>query len=215
MKCDVTLGTAHANNVAYKNSSGEYVVWWADYTSPTVNCLSNMLSFVKNRKEPFIGAFSIKDGQGRKIPRLGVYSKLYACFGCASKNTINLIGGYYDPVYRGFWADPDMGLRTWQKGGKVKYCPNAWVVLENIMDKVREDNRSQYFDKDMETFLNRWHNLLGNRIERDRVERDWRIINKPLYCTREKLRRALYSKLGSIPYLKKIKRSLTKRLFHR
>ncbi len=117
------LGTVHAHNIAYKNSSGEYVVWWADYTSPTTNCLSNMLSFIKGRKEPFIGSFSVKDGRGRKIPRLGVYGKLYACFGCASKNTINLIGGYFDSVYKCYWADPDMCLRAWQNGGKVKVCP--------------------------------------------------------------------------------------------
>jgi len=209
------LGNTYAFNVAYKNSSGEYVVWWADYISPTANCLSNMLSFVKSRKEPFIGAFSVKDGQGRKLLPVGVYGKLYACFGCVSKNTINLIGGYFDSVYKAYWADPDMCLRAWRKGGEVKVCPNTWVVMEYIVDKLKKDSRSQYFDKDKETFLNRWHNLLGNRIERDRAERDWTIINKPMYCTWDKLRIALHSKLSSIPYLKKIKQNTINRLFYK
>lgn len=168
-------GTIHAHNVAYENSSGRYIVPWADDTSPTTGCLSNMLRFVKSRKEPFIGAFRIKDRRGGELSHWAVYGKLYAGFACFSKKTVELAGGYYDPVYKGYWADPDMCLRNWERGGKVEVYPNAWVVTENLVDGVVTNNLSKYFDKDAETFFNRWHGRLGKGMERT-----FEAVNKPI-----------------------------------
>jgi glycosyltransferase involved in cell wall biosynthesis len=173
------LGTIRAHNVAYENSSGKYILPWADDHYPTVNCISNMLSFVKSNVGPFIGSFRSKV-QGKEVNRYGVYNRPYACFGCFSKQTVNLVGGYYDIVYNSYWSDPDMALRTWEKGGKVKVCPNAWIISRNIGDQVEVNNWNNYFEKDKETFLNRWHHKLGNGIARELVNKEWTLINKPL-----------------------------------
>lgn len=210
------LGSTFANNTAYENSSGEYIVWWADDVYPTTNCLSNMLRFVKSKRDPFIGSFRLRRG-GREKSQWIVYGKLYACLGCASRNTLKLIGGFFDPIFKHYWVDPDMCLRTWEKGGRVEICPDAWVEDENIIDEVRENSWNKYFATDTQTFLNRWHDTLGRGIEKD--WRNWRIINKTLLApawyyhisdflpsfmrpASIRLYRALRSKLSFIPYLR-------------
>ena len=207
-------GTAFANDMAYQNSSADHIVWWADDLVPTVNCLANIVNFVKSKKDPFIASFRMKDRFGKEKPQWTIYGKLLAGFGCASRNTLDLIGGYFDTAYRSYWQDPDMCLRAWTRGGKVEVCQNAWVVMEHIFDKLRENNWDKYQLEDTKTFLDRWHNTLGKGIERDRVQRDWTVISKPVYSTAEKIRLRLIFWLASIPYLRKIKRSLGKRFFH-
>lgn len=93
----------------------------------------------------------------------------------------------------------------------MEVCPNAWIVMENIVDKVRQDNWSKYFTRDMKTFLDRWHDTLGKGIERGRVERDWTIINKP-YGIIGRLRKLLLVWGSHIPYARKVYRTLKTRL---
>lgn len=169
-------GNNLANDIGYKNSSGQYIIAWSDDSSPTPNCLSNMLAFVKSKEEPFIGAFRVKDQLNQEHSNCCVYDKLYAAWGCASRNTVNMIGGHYDPIFKSHWSDPDMSLRVWAKGGKVEICPNAWVIKRYIEDEVHKSNYEKYFNKDMETFFNRWHNTLGSGIKRD-----FHSVNKPIF----------------------------------
>jgi GT2 family glycosyltransferase len=209
---DRPQGTIHAHNVAYKNSSGAYIVPWADDAVPTKNCIANILNFVKSHNDPFIASFRLKNRYGQELDQWSVYGKLYAGLSCVSRKTIGLVGGYYDGVYRGYWADPDMSLRVWQSGGKVEICPNAWAIMEHIVDKVREGNWSKYFDNDFDTFLNRWHGEFGRKLDRAKTQGNWTLINKPVCSTTKKVRRALISQLANVPYLRKIKQRLTKRL---
>jgi hypothetical protein len=54
-----------------------------------------MLNFVKSNADPFIGSFRMKNSQGGgERTQGGIYGKLFAPFGSASKNTINIVGGY-------------------------------------------------------------------------------------------------------------------------
>lgn len=162
------LGFGHAANTGYKFSSGKYVVYWGDRISPTINCLSNMLNFVKSNPDPFIGSFRMKDSRSkREIAQGCVYGKLFPTYPCASKNTINIIGGLIDPIFEHYWADPDMGLRTWEHGGKVEICPDAWLEKETYDDEIVSNNTKKFFDSGAETFFNRWHNTMGTGIKRE------------------------------------------------
>ncbi len=149
------LGSIHAHNLAYRNCSGDYIMWWADDTSPTENCLENMVNFVKG-KDLFIGSFRVKDRRGTELVQWSINGKLYACFGCVARETLDSIGGYFNPMYKSYWADPDMSLRVWGKGGRVEVCPDAWVITEGISDKISVENSKKYFQQDMETFVKRW-----------------------------------------------------------
>ncbi|MEM2915519.1 MAG: glycosyltransferase [Candidatus Bathyarchaeia archaeon] len=168
-------GVISAMNLAYRHASGEYIVYWSDDASPMPNCLSNMKDFIKQNNPPFIGAFRIRDRYGRELEQWSVYGKLYACWGCLSKETINIVGGLFDSNYRSYWADPDLGMRTWIKGGKVEICPNAWLKIEHIKDNLREENFHKYFEKDTETFYERWHDGFGKNFQKL-----WTEINKPI-----------------------------------
>lgn len=168
------LGCIHAHDSAYRNSQGGYIVPWADDTSPTKDCLANMVEFVRG-KGLFIGSFRVKDRRGRELVQWAVYDRLYATFGCVSRKTIALIGGYYDPIYKSYWADPDLSLRLWERGGMVGVCPDAWIITEGVTDKITAENSKRYFLQDTTTFFNRWHDKLGKGIEKSSDA-----INKPI-----------------------------------
>lgn len=162
-------GNVYAQNLAYKNSSGKYIVNWTDDISPTPNCLAEMLNFVKDKPDPFIGVFGQKLVNGEELPQWSIYGKLQACWGCASRTTIEMIGGYLYPAFKSFWSDPDLSLRVWEKGGTVKVCPKAWLIIAESQDveNVTSRNASMYWEKDTETFFNRWHEKLGKGMPKD------------------------------------------------
>lgn len=147
------IGCVAAHALAFKCSRGDYIAFWADDTAPTPGCLSNMVDFVKG-KGLFIGSFRVKDRRGRELAQWTINGKLYAGFGCASRETFEKVG-YFDPVYRSYFADPDLSMKVWQARGRVEVCPDAWVITEGISDKVTAEN-SKYFERDRKTFISRW-----------------------------------------------------------
>ena len=171
---DKPRGVPLAYNSGYKDSSGQYICWWSDDISPTKNCLLNMVNFLKTKKPPFIGAFRIKDKKGIEHSQWKVYGKLYACWGSTSRKTINIIGKFFDPIFKCYFADPDLSLRVWEKRGEVEVCPDAWIISHGLIDKIREENQRKYFSQDFETFLNRWHEIFGEGLKRDFYS-----VNKP------------------------------------
>lgn len=199
------LGGIYANNLGLERASAPYIAYWSDDVSPTQNCLSNILNFTRQQCVPFIGAFRMKNSQGHEIEQWKVYDRLYACFGCLSRETLSIIGGFLSPVFRSYWADPDMCLRTWENGGKVEVCKDAWIVVSQAEDEIKGGNWNHNFEADRKQFLDRWHEKLGKDTERSQVEKNWRLINKPVHTT---VRQRILAFLRSIPLSRKIKRSV-------
>lgn len=193
-------GVIAAADLAFKASSGQFLVWWSDDAFPTEHCLKHMVTFLKKRKDPFIGCFRLRDSGGSELCQWAVYGKLYACFGAASRNTIAMIQGYFDTAYTSFWADPDMCMRAWSVGGRVEMCPDGWAVITHIDDSVKRDNVDRYFEKDTTTFVNRWHEKYGAGYDRT----DWRTFNTAVPLAIGPLVR-LRSGLASVPMLRKVK----------
>jgi GT2 family glycosyltransferase len=159
-------GSVMATQLAYYHSNSNYVMYFSDKVIPTKNCLTAMLNYVKLNVEPFIGAFKMIRSNGKEIGAFKCYNKLYACYGCMSKKTVELIGGFWDTNFYHSWADIDISLRCWEAGGKVEVCQNAIVKPIPLKDKVYKDHRSKTWDKDVEYFLNKWHYKLGKGFER-------------------------------------------------
>lgn len=147
------IGCVAAHALAYKHSKGEYITFWADDTSPTSGCLSHMVDFVRG-KGLFIGSFRVKDRRRRELAQWSINGKLYAGFGCASRETFEKVG-YFDPAYRSYFADPDLSMKVWKAGGSVEVCPDAWVITEGISDNISAEN-SKYFEQDRKSFVSRW-----------------------------------------------------------
>ncbi|MCM8819150.1 MAG: hypothetical protein NC915_06735, partial [Candidatus Omnitrophica bacterium] len=161
-------GGVRATQFGYENSLGEYICWWSDAAFPTKNCLSNMINFLKKKKPPYIGAFRIRDKKTKlELAQWRIYGKLYACWGCASRKTIEMVGGLFDINFNQYFADPDLALRVWEKGGQVEVCPNAYIEIYRNKDKKRKENFKKYFLKDFETFVNRWHVKIGKCFKKD------------------------------------------------
>jgi hypothetical protein len=194
----------YAINEAYKIASGEYIIVWSDDASPEKECLVRILDFVKAHDAPFVATFRRKDAKGREAEQWSVYGKLYAGWLCASRKTLQMAGGLFDPGYRNYWADPDLSLRVWSIGGTVAVCPDAWIQVVQIEDEVKADNLNSSFDIDTKFFFDRWHAKLGKNSERI-----WTDINVQIpHSVGGKVR----AMLRKVPYLKSIKHSVSKLL---
>jgi len=166
-------GSVAGTITAYEHSSAPYLAYWSDDVSPTPRCLTRMLDFVKGKPAPFIGSFRVRDLAGREFPHRTVYGRLYADWGCLSRESIDEAGGFFDAGYRVYWADPDLSLRTWLNNGCVGICPDEWIERNDIADPLKESNRTCHFLQDAEVFLDRWHAQMG-----DGLKRAWYEVNK-------------------------------------
>ncbi len=192
-------GVIFAMNEAYKKASGKYIVPWSDDAAPSDNCLKNILDFVKANEgsTPFVAGFAKYDSRGSGFGQWSVYGKLYVGWLCASKNTIEKIGGFFDTAFKNYWADPDFCLRVWDNGGRVEICPDAVIKVQQINDEVKSGNINSCFERDTQTFFDRWHDKLGKGTKKIWWRINCEIPNSYSGYIRHFLR--------NIPYLKEIK----------
>ena len=167
VKEDKSEGSVVATNRAYTNSRGDYVMYFSDDVSPTKDCLKNMLSFMKTKKTPFVGAFKMINPNGKEIGPFGAYKKLYACYGCLNVETVLQLGGVFSSIFEYSWCDIDLSLRCWLTNGKVEICQDASVMPRQINDDIYKAHRGSSWDRDVEAFLNKWHSIYGNGIPRE------------------------------------------------
>lgn len=186
-------GVMHAMNVAYRAASGHHIVLWSDDARPMAGALENILRYVGRHPAPMLAGFRLRDASGRESEQWSVYGRLYVGWLCAAKETIDAAGGLFDPAFRNYWADPDLSLRMYEIGGQVVVCPDAWIEVEQVDDKVKQTNLSASFSRDTETFFRKWHARMGGR------RRVWWRINTPIPHTLEGRIRGW---LRQIPYLK-------------
>jgi len=168
-------GSVSATNVAHEHSTGIYVTYFSDDVHPTLGCLREMLDFMKSKPSIFLGAFKMIRPSGGEIGPFGAYNRLYACYGCITNYAINLIGGLFHPSFVYSWCDIDLSLRCWTNKGTVEICEKAQVIPIQIEDELYKKHRERYFERDAETFLEKWHPILGQGLERNQG------VNKKLY----------------------------------
>lgn len=156
------MGSYAAWNLAYLHSQGELIVTWADDSDPIEpNWLKNAYDFYLNRSQSFFPyACDINSGVFHIV-----YGYLYPSGIMISRQSIEKIGGYFDPAYHGYYGDPDLGLRVWAAGGRCEVCPHAgWRGIKDRLGAPTSHalEPSNLFQKDHQTFLNRWHHIYGN-----------------------------------------------------
>lgn len=158
-------GTIYATNLGYEHSKGNFIAYTSDDVRPMPGALANMVRFLKRHPAPFIGSFRMVLAEsGREREQSSAYDLLYACWGCLSRESIKKLGGLFDPVYHSYWADPDLSMRAWTRGGMVRVCPDAWFVFEGVDDQVKSGNVSKFHDDDQRAFFDRWHEPFGNNV---------------------------------------------------
>jgi hypothetical protein len=132
---------------------------------------------MKDKKDPFIGAFKMTHPNGVQIGPFGCYDRLYACYGCLSKDTVYFLGNIFHKDFMYSWGDIDASLKCWTNNGSVEICQDACVIPRQIDDEIYREHRSKYWEQDVETFLNKWHPILGTGYERnpDKINRRLRL----------------------------------------
>ena len=154
------MGNLAAQNQAYLHSQGELIVSFTDDVEPMEpNWLKNAHDFYLNRRKSFFPYACSLNREG--VFRV-VYGRLYPENAVISRQSIEMVGGYYDPEYHSYYCDHDLGLRVWAAGGRCEICPEARIRY--IKDRLgtphgRLSDPSNWLQEDRQTFLDRWHGI--------------------------------------------------------
>ena len=151
---------AHIQGVA--ESRGDIIITMTDDTI----ALSGWLDTIEQR---------IADGEKKWFPfclslnRINsplvgtVFGRYYAYFSIVSRRTVEALGGMYDPAFKGNWADPDFGLRIWDRGGRVEFCAEATTMCSTLQLYFAEaPHKTVARQDDTELFFQRWGHLAGD-----------------------------------------------------
>lgn len=87
------------------------------------------------------------------------YGKPFAPFPFAHRDLIAKIGGLLDPVYRGFYSDPDLSMRAHAAGVAIKVVSSAVLQHNNQHDAMHQHAVNTYLAADRATFQARWNHL--------------------------------------------------------
>ena len=157
---DDMKGCSHANAQGYNYCTGDYIAWLSDETMPTLNCLEVIANQVDAQPEfmPYLAEFSLRmvEEPGSRTKNFYVCGRQYCRFGMAKRQTLDRIGGFFDPTYHAHWVDSDLSLRCWEAGGRVETCFGATIDCISYSDKLYLDNSKNYFDLDFKYFLSKW-----------------------------------------------------------
>lgn len=155
-------GAVSATALGFEHSTGDVVVTVPDDWLTGPQWLSRGLSLLtKHPKDDLICVgFPLWDTPSSWIGT--VYGRYYAYTPMCFKDTAIAVGGFYDPAYRGGWADPDFCMRVWDKGGKVLICRDSYV--SSVSDRNNQPEgpeKTKSFASDMATFISRWQPIYG------------------------------------------------------
>lgn len=156
-------GTVIPTNIGFNKAVGKYVVAIADDVLVTPDWAFNMIRFMDKQAHNVIGNFRmLRYEQGTKKVRerpmfpVTYYGKEIACFPFVRKDYPGTIGGFFDPAFSSFYADPDLSMRCWNSGGEVISCPDAFVLTDNQIDDLHKHNFNKHFEKDELEFIRRY-----------------------------------------------------------
>lgn len=85
------------------------------------------------------------------------YGKPFAPFPFARKTLFDQIGGMFDPAFKAFYADPDLGMRAHAAGVPIHTVQTAAIHHHNAEGKAEQWDA--YFTNDRATFRARWDHL--------------------------------------------------------
>lgn len=148
-------GVITAMNEGLGYARGDYLFCTTDEAVITENGLDNLKDFCVENNDNILTC-------PRHIPYYPFYyyKKFFAAFPFAHRSLIEKIGGFFDPAYKSFYADPDLSMRAYQHGIEVKECRWVAVVHHNNMQcQAHKHNVSTYVEADREFFKQRWAHL--------------------------------------------------------
>jgi GT2 family glycosyltransferase len=87
------------------------------------------------------------------------FGRAFAAFPFAHRDVLAHVGGLLDPVFKSFYADPDLGMRAHAASVPIRTVEGAIIRHNNGSDAVKAQNVAQYMASDQDTFRMRWKHL--------------------------------------------------------
>jgi GT2 family glycosyltransferase len=149
-------GVVSAVSRGFSYATGEFVCTLSDECRVCPGWSRNMIDFLEQEgADEVLGNFRVFDKSPTK--EFYYYHRKFSIFPFLSRHLIRALpGGFFDDRFRCFYADPDLGLRVWQIGGRVLTCENASIFHPYVRDENNNKNRSQYEQADKKVFRERW-----------------------------------------------------------
>lgn len=146
-------GVVDAVNTAFDWSSGSHVFLFNDES--TLDSFSLKILHDESVRDPrcLLGPAHVPHYT------FAYYGLNFVPFPFAPRDLFIKIGGLLDPVYKSFYADPDLGLRAHACGVTVRTVEQAIIRHDNGQDEAKLQNLSQYMAIDQATFRERWKHL--------------------------------------------------------
>lgn len=175
-------------NLAFKQASGEYIVFCNDDYLFNEEWLPAFLSFMdenKNARHPFLAAFcQSHNGVVNKIG-VGAFGFRHPNFGGMSKADFDKLGGFvFDENIYMHYGDVDLGVRVWDSGGEVKLCDTVILSSRDSWDGIRQYSRTRWQTHDGRIFFDKWFHKYGKTVNRDLSPREihelLRLVNGPM-----------------------------------
>lgn len=96
-------------------------------------------------------------------------------FTFARRETVAAIGGLYRPhLFRSFFADPDLGMRAWDAGGRVEFAKGTFLTGFPRGETPESLGKFKSYDSDVRSFLAQWGRKYGATFDLSRV-RHWQV----------------------------------------
>jgi Glycosyl transferase family 2 len=146
-------GPIGAVEEAFKVSNGAYVFVFNDESTLDNGALEAL--YDEAIKQPRVVYAP------RHIPEYAFtyFGQPFAPFPFVHRDVVAILGGLFDPAYKAFYADPDLGMRAYAAGVPISIVTNAVIRHDNGQDEVKRQNWDQYFNADQATFKARWSHL--------------------------------------------------------
>jgi glycosyltransferase involved in cell wall biosynthesis len=87
------------------------------------------------------------------------YGRTFLPFPFGRRRLFERLGGLLDPIYRGFYADPDLSLRALAQGVELRTVPGSVLRHVNRHDAPHMQAVSRFLESDRATFRARWDHL--------------------------------------------------------
>lgn len=144
-------GVIDAVNIACAHARGD---WWFLFNDESV---LDPLALQKLH-EAAAPALIVTPRHEPRFPFI-YYGKPFAPFPFAHRGLIAALGGLLDPVYRGFYADPDFSLRAHEAGVPIVTVEDAVLRHSNRHDAAHQAMVNAYLQGDRAIFARRWAHL--------------------------------------------------------
>lgn len=156
---DKQIGTTYAIGQGLNATTGNYILTLSDDCLIAPNAFEYMLNALeKHKNDLVIGNFNVYDRTGF-LPKIGYYGRQFSPFPILSRKNLERLKTYYSTEYNAFYSDPDLGVRLVEMGGFIVNVPIALIYHPYNPDELHKNNKSKYFQRDEDIFVNKWKHL--------------------------------------------------------